>query len=289
MCKSSRDTFLFLAHFAQVAGMPTDLRRYFSNSDSRNAPPTRSSTQTPTRLGALIAKAPSTKPPGAIDTDSLSTLSVSKPTPRKRAGTKGKERISDDESIAVLEDEVRMTGKTPPSKRPREDGSGSRSSLRDGPRPVKPMESCGISNGTKDKQGISGTNPSTSNKRQSAGGTGSALVSKMGPWTKRPGERAICTEEGYDPLELVEDANREIFGNQSFRGVQKEVSERVGLMTPTVFPDASIINHVGHQDLASEMFMIKRALYFPPSSPSPFYGMSPPGSGWFTMVMNISQ
>lgn len=49
---------------------------------------------------------------------------------------------------------------------------------------------------------------------------------KMGPWTSaRWGqERAISAEEGYDPLMVVHDANREIFGNESFRGVQEEVS-----------------------------------------------------------------
>lgn len=60
--------------------------------------------------------------------------------------------------------------------------------------------------------------------RERASATASAA--KMGPWTSaRWGqERAISAEEGYDPLMLVHDANREIFGNESFRGVQEEVS-----------------------------------------------------------------
>ena len=61
----------------------------------------------------------------------------------------------------------------------------------------------------------------------SIGGGGSSSSSKMGPWARRPEEKAICTEEGYDPLELMEDANREIFGNDSFRGIQEEVRERL--------------------------------------------------------------
>ncbi|CAM9529438.1 unnamed protein product, partial [Hapterophycus canaliculatus] len=54
-------------------------------------------------------------------------------------------------------------------------------------------------------------------------GRNSWTNSKMGPWVRRPTERAICAEDGYDPLELMEEANREIFGNDAFRGVQEEV------------------------------------------------------------------
>lgn len=60
----------------------------------------------------------------------------------------------------------------------------------------------------------------------SIGGSGSSSSrSKMGPWARRPEEKAICAEEGYEPLELMEDANREIFGNDSFRGIQEQVSD----------------------------------------------------------------
>lgn len=41
---------------------------------------------------------------------------------------------------------------------------------------------------------------------------------------KRPGEVAICAEEGYDPLELIHGANRDLFGNDGFRGVQEDAS-----------------------------------------------------------------
>lgn len=56
-------------------------------------------------------------------------------------------------------------------------------------------------------------------------GRGSAVVAKgkMGPWLSRPGETAICAEEGYDPLDLIHDANKELFGNDKFRGVQEDV------------------------------------------------------------------
>lgn len=39
----------------------------------------------------------------------------------------------------------------------------------------------------------------------------------------RPGETAICAEDGYDPLDLIHDANKELFGNDDFRGVQEDV------------------------------------------------------------------
>lgn len=55
------------------------------------------------------------------------------------------------------------------------------------------------------------------------GGGGGGVFGKMGPWARRPGERAICAEDDYDPLELMQDANREIFGNDAFRGVQEDV------------------------------------------------------------------
>lgn len=60
-------------------------------------------------------------------------------------------------------------------------------------------------------------------KNTATAGAGSAISSKMGPWMRRPAETAICAEEGYDPLELMDDANREIFGNEAFRGIQKDV------------------------------------------------------------------
>lgn len=65
------------------------------------------------------------------------------------------------------------------------------------------------------------------------GGSGSSArsnvsASKMGPWLRRRGETAVCAEEGYDPLELMHDANRDIFGNDAFRGVQEDVSGSAG-------------------------------------------------------------
>ncbi|CAB1115982.1 unnamed protein product [Ectocarpus sp. CCAP 1310/34] len=64
---------------------------------------------------------------------------------------------------------------------------------------------------------------STGGSGSSGGGARSSSRSKMGPWARRPGEVALCAEEGYDPLELMDDANREIFGNNGFRGVQERV------------------------------------------------------------------
>lgn len=52
--------------------------------------------------------------------------------------------------------------------------------------------------------------------------------SKSGPRTARLGERAICAEQGYDPLELMHDANVDLFGNAGFRGIQEEVSKTEG-------------------------------------------------------------
>ncbi|CAN0161939.1 unnamed protein product [Pylaiella littoralis] len=60
-------------------------------------------------------------------------------------------------------------------------------------------------------------------KSTAASGGGRTISSKMGPWMRRPVETAICAEEGYDPLELMDDANRELFGNDAFRGVQEDV------------------------------------------------------------------
>ncbi|CAN0179517.1 unnamed protein product [Ectocarpus sp. 6 AP-2014] len=65
--------------------------------------------------------------------------------------------------------------------------------------------------------------PSTGGSGSSDGGAHSSSGSKMGPWARRPGEVALCAEEGYDPLKLMDDANREIFGNNGFRGVQERV------------------------------------------------------------------
>lgn len=65
---------------------------------------------------------------------------------------------------------------------------------------------------------------STGGGGSNGGGARSSSGSKMGPWARRPGEVALCAEEGYDPLELMDDANREIFGNNGFRGVQERVS-----------------------------------------------------------------
>lgn len=77
---------------------------------------------------------------------------------------------------------------------------------------------------------IGNTNIGTNNrsigvkrKNTAAAGGSGAISSKMGPWMRRPVETAICAEEGYDPLELMDDANREIFGNDAFRGIQKDV------------------------------------------------------------------
>lgn len=56
-------------------------------------------------------------------------------------------------------------------------------------------------------------------------GRSSWASSKMGSWIRRPAERAICAEDGYDPLELMGEANQELFGNDAFRGVQEEVSQ----------------------------------------------------------------
>lgn len=71
---------------------------------------------------------------------------------------------------------------------------------------------------------VGGRMTSTGGSGSSGGGARSSSGSKMGPWARRPGEVALCAEEGYDPLELMDDANREIFGNNGFRGVQERVS-----------------------------------------------------------------
>lgn len=63
-------------------------------------------------------------------------------------------------------------------------------------------------------------------RRDSSGGnTNGVMVAarKMGPWIKRKRERAVCEEDDYDPLELMRDANQDIFGNDAFRGVQEDV------------------------------------------------------------------
>lgn len=77
--------------------------------------------------------------------------------------------------------------------------------------------------------GVSGGTKAGKERASFAGAAGAASTTsaaKMGPWmSARWGrERAICAEEGYDPLMLVHDANGEIFGNESFRGVQEEAS-----------------------------------------------------------------
>lgn len=84
-------------------------------------------------------------------------------------------------------------------------------------------ESGGTSNGVKRKSSTAAVSRGGGARGSSTGGGGSSS-NKMGPWARRPEQKAICEEEGYDPLELMEDANREIFGNDAFRGIQEEVS-----------------------------------------------------------------
>lgn len=76
-------------------------------------------------------------------------------------------------------------------------------------------------NGSRAKRRIAEIGGSSSGTSSSHGG--SSTKGKMGPWMSRPGETAICAEEGYDPLDLLHDANRELFGNDNFRGVQEDV------------------------------------------------------------------
>ena len=74
--------------------------------------------------------------------------------------------------------------------------------------------------------GVKRNNGSAANAAGWSGGAGrssNGSSNKMGPWARRPEETAICAEEGYDPLELMDDANREIFGNDAFRGIQEDV------------------------------------------------------------------
>lgn len=99
-----------------------------------------------------------------------------------------------------------------------------------------PAVTTNTTNGSKAKRqsidfGGSGSGSSSSIGGGGGGGSGNsygrgsavAAKGKMGPWLSRPGETAICAEDGYDPLDLIHDANKELFGNDDFRGVQEDV------------------------------------------------------------------
>ena len=80
------------------------------------------------------------------------------------------------------------------------------------------MGGSGRGSSSSSSSSVGGSNNNSYSRGSSVSGKG-----KMGPWLSRPGETAICAEEGYDPLDLIHDANREIFGNDNFRGVQEDV------------------------------------------------------------------
>lgn len=239
-----------------------DLRHFFGGGQASNNPvATAVSAQSASRLKALMGNPSAFKPADnddAMDADSLSGLSVS--SSRKR-GRGGGARSVDDDVIGVLDEDsgqsiLRGTG----AKRPRTSRNSSSSLSSSMSRfPIVRNTSSASSEPTTgtnrrtsgggttssgkfeggDSDGYTrytGTNHSSfardaetrRNKRNSSSGRGNGgaiSASKMGPWGKRPvEEEAVCTEDGYDPLELLDDANRELFGNNAFRGIQEDVS-----------------------------------------------------------------
>lgn len=206
-------------------------------------------------LGSLMHPVTAPKPAAGLDNDSLSALSVFKSS--KRGGGSGRSGNSldiDDDDNGDLEislggggrDGGGRTGKRPRSSAGSSGNSSSRSSVgghshhpkdrRSGSfgsfvssvssnryrnrRFIDPNESGEAGTGANDGRSVS------SMQQDSASRTG-VVASKMGPWAKRPGQRAVCEEDGYDPLTLLEDANEDLFGNRSFRGVQRDVSEAI--------------------------------------------------------------
>lgn len=215
--------------------MSADLRNYFPSSGSTTKEPpagTSSTAKAPSRLSTLMGKASAAKTTGDIDTDAISAISLSESLGRGQA--KGErlqrqDRLSDDDLIGVLggvDPVAKGKDKASTSKRPRRGTGGAGDALRLEDLKVGSPDSLCSPNGGGNARGGKTGDTVCAGKRRRGGGAGSGggvSASKMGPWGRKPEETALCAEDGYDPLELMADANREIFGNESFRDVQEKV------------------------------------------------------------------